>query len=182
MAIRKRFYTKQQTNPSFQGFPTYVEKSSHAGRRLLLILIIVVVLGGAVLGGLYLLGQSRLKNLHFPVSTPSPTPVATQPTATPSPTPVPQRKNLSITVLNGSGARGAASVMADYLTGLGYTVAKTGNADAFTYTKTTVTVSQNNAQYLPLLKDDLAKQKGAGQIDASVSADLKTGAEVIVSQ
>lgn len=182
MAIRKRFYTKQETNASFPGFPTYVEKSSNTGRKVLFLVVIMIIIAVIVLAGLYFLGQSRLKNFSFAPARPTPTQAPVTPTTQPTPTPKLLRKDLSITVLNGSGTKGAASVMADYLTGLGYTVAKTGNADSFDYTKTTVQVAKDKSQYLSMLKDDLAKQKNAGEIDASVSADLSSGAEVIVSK
>lgn len=120
---------------------------------------------------------------EFFIPTDTPTPEEATPTpeeeedakATPTPTakvsatPTPSKKagssidsasgldraDLSIIVQNGSGEAGVAKVMADKLTGLGYVISSTGNADNYDYTGATIQVKSADKAFLALLKKDL---------------------------
>jgi|SRR5579885_1664256 len=182
-----------------QEFPGYVQKSSHKP-RLLLIFVILLVLTIIVLIGLYLLGAKTKKLTTFissvphlsptlqPTSMPSATVSATVTTAaTPSgkltitPTlSTTSRSALSLAVLNGSGVPGAAEKVSEKLTGLGYNVTTTGNADTFTYQGITIKVKKTASSYLPLLKKDLASESAS--ISAGIDNAISVDAEVIVGK
>lgn len=152
-----------------------------------------------VLIGLYVLGASS-KKASSPImptlkATPTALPVVTKETPvsptgkqlspTPKATPTAQsstldRSKLEIAVLNGSGVAGAARSTSTFLTGLGYNVTTTGNADAFDYKGLTIHVTKANSAYLNQLKKDLS-QKSAS-ISASVDDTIDTDAEVIVGK
>lgn len=141
----------------------------------------------------------------LPTDTPTPTPpITTTPSPTskvsPTPTTVPtgkitptptttasgssidsatglDRASISVTVQNGSGTSGVAGKGSDYLKGLGYKVAGTGNADNFNYTNVTINTTPAAAKYLNLLKSDLSKQY---TVDTATSTLSSTTADVVV--
>jgi len=111
-----------------------------------------------------------------PTETPTPTP---EPTATPTPSPKPSanpvdkatgldRSQLNVLIQNGSGEAGVASKASDYLKGLGYDVASTGNADNYDYANVTIQVKADKSDYLALLKKDL----GLNYTIENASSDL----------
>lgn len=121
-----------------------------------------------------------------PTEAPSPVPTLTvtplPPTPTPTPTPVLLKSDLRISVLNGSGVRGAANSAADFLKTLGYNVTKTGNAARYDYPLTTIAIKESKRAYLEGLKTDLAAKY---QVSADVSVLTETegfDAQVIVGQ
>lgn len=141
------------------------------------VLLLLVLLGG---GYVYFQSQQATKKITSPQVTPSPT---TLPTATPSPTseatpsgsltpsasvkPTTKptgvsgkidRSTITVTVLNGSGTAGLASKIGNYLSGLGYSVGTTGNADAFDYDGITINVKKSKSDILPQLKTDLSSE------------------------
>jgi hypothetical protein len=117
-----------------------------------------------------------------PMSTDTPIPSSSDtpaPTSTPTPTPAPSsnpidnatgldRSKLNVLIENGSGEVGVASKASDYLKGLGYAVASTGNADNYNYTNVTIQVKNGKSDYLALLKKDL----GFNYTIGSTSSDL----------
>lgn len=175
---QKRFYQKENT--PFGEESHYVKKTSH-GSKLLIGFFIVLLLIAMALGGLYFLGKqevekSDLQNVLSPTIVASPT--LSEPTA--SPTAAFKREELSLAVLNGSGVPGAAGEISSYLKDLGYQIARTGNAPRFDYTGVTIVVSEEKKDALSLLQKDLEEKYAS--VSASISAELKTDAEVIIGK
>ncbi len=81
--------------------------------------------------------------------TPSPTTTANKPTGSVA-------KSFSLEILNGSGTKGAAKVLGSDLETAGYTITRTGNADAFTYQGVTIQIKKSKATLLEQLKKDLS--------------------------
>src|SRR3989344_1682882 len=104
---------------------------------------------------------------EFIIPTDPPTPSISEeliPTAKPTTAPTPKSstssvdkttgldsKNLKVNVENGSGEKGVAGKVADILTGLGYKIVSTGNADNFNYSDVTIQVKSTKSDYLPIL-------------------------------
>lgn len=65
-------------------------------------------------------------------------------------------ESLKLEVLNGSGVKGAAKTLANALTAEGYTITRTGNADAYTYEGVTITGKKSQKIAIEQLKKDLA--------------------------
>lgn len=170
-----------------------------SSKRLSTPLIVTVVLLLAVLlAGGYIFFQSQHpgKKIASPMPTPtvaptkepSPTPEASPSgKLTPSPSAKPtgvlgasDRSTITLTVLNGSGTAGLASKIGDYLTGLGYTVSSTGNADTFDYTGITINVKNSKKAILPQLKKDLSSQGTVS--DTSTDYTGSGDAQVIVGK
>ena len=109
----------------------------------------------------------------------SPSPSA-RPTARPTGGSSVDRSDISLVVLNGSGTPGAAGKFRTYLEGLGYTVSRTGNADAFDYEDITISVKAGNTALLNQLRRDLQSQGTIGEATATYTG---TGdAQVIIGQ
>lgn len=134
----------------------------------------------------------------IPTDTPAPTSsetptVTPKPTKTPTPTLKPSassidqasgldRKDLSVTVQNGSGEAGVAGKAADVLRNLGYNVAGTGNADNFNYSDVTIQVKSPKKDFLALLKKDLSTNYTIGSATSDLSATSSSEALVIVGK
>ncbi|HSW47509.1 MAG TPA: LytR C-terminal domain-containing protein [Candidatus Saccharimonadales bacterium] len=194
--MQNRYYMKDEV--PFSDFPAYTEDSSNKSRKFAVILVIIIIIA-AIVGGLYFLGKnknSESKIVVTPTEAPTETPTDI-PSATPSgsitpsakltPTPTGtstklDRSKLSIEVLNGSGVVGAGKKIADYLSGLGYKIASTGNADAFDFKGITIKVNKANSDYAALLKKDLSDQASGSAVTASVDDTIKTDAAVIVGK
>ncbi|GIW62361.1 MAG: hypothetical protein KatS3mg090_0187 [Patescibacteria group bacterium] len=93
---------------------------------------------------------SRLLTRQEPTATPMPT-KAPQPT--PTPTPVINKEEINIKILNGSGVRGQAGKLQNYLEEKGYSQIITGNADNFDYTQTEIQYKSENL--MNAVKEDL---------------------------
>ncbi len=109
---------------------------------MFLVALIVMALAGGV--WVYLNG---VKNLTYPTqvetSVPSAAPVATpvaSPTSSNSATPKPDYSLFNVSVLNGSGAIGAATAVRDIIQKGGFKVSYTGNAANFNFTDTLIQV------------------------------------------
>ncbi len=165
------------------GIPPEIPAYSRKGKGNSLFLWVVIVLVVAGLTGTVLTlaaGRKSVKLTSFLVkTTPTPTPT---PAAAPTPTPSVSRADLKIQVLNGGGVAGAGSKMKDFLTGKGYTVGDTGNADNFDYQNTVIYVKPDKEVYLSLLKDDLKDTYTVGSASATLSTDVNFDAQVIVGQ
>lgn len=90
-------------------------------------------------------------------------------------------------VLNGAGVKGAAALIASKLEKLGYTIYRTGNAEAQNYTKSQIFVSDSFASKQDLLLEDMQKEFGIKIIsgvvsDASFSARLIVGQDVLTNK
>ncbi|HVF69010.1 MAG TPA: LytR C-terminal domain-containing protein [Xanthomonadales bacterium] len=185
-----RYYMKDEI--PFQDFPAYSEKSTN--KKPLVIFLVVLLIIAAGVGGLYFLGRSRGAESNIVIPTEAPLPTE-EPTSTPSAsvsgtlTPAPSgtsskldRASLNVVVLNGSGVVGAGRRYATYLTGLGYTVSSTGNADTFDYTGITVKVKKAKSDYGALLKKDLASFASGSVITTSIDDTITTDAAVIIGK
>lgn len=130
-----------------------------------------------------------------PAQSPSPSPKAsTTPSKTPTPKPTGttgssvdkatglDRAKLTVHVENGGGVAGAAKKAADYLTGLGYNVVATGNADNSNYTDTEIQVSSAKSDYVALLKSDLSKNYTVGKTSDTPPSNETADAVVIIGQ
>lgn len=121
-----------------------------------------------------------------PESSPSPSPTNT-PTPKPTVNPVDKatgldRSSLSITVENGSGEAGVAKKAEDYLTGLGYNVTSTSNADNFDYTNVAIQIKSAKSDFLNLLKKDLGFNYTVGSATAALSDSASSDAVVIIGK
>ena len=131
-----------------------------------------------------------------PMPTDTPTPSSSEtpvPTSTPTPTPAPSanpidnatgldRSKLNVLIENGSGEVGVASKASDYLKGLGYDVASTGNADNYNYTNVTIQVKAGESDYLALLKKDLGVNYTIGSTSSDLPDSSTEGALVIIGK
>ena len=104
------------------------------------------------------------------------------PTGKITPTPSITKSNITIEVLNGSGAPGVAGKMAAVLRSFGYTVSSTGNAQAFDYANIVIEVKKTETDALTLLKTDLSKNYTVGTASATLSSTNSTDAVVIVGK
>ncbi len=183
---------------SMNEYPAYV-KTSQSNSRIIIIfvsIIILVLLIGAVL---YFIGlQSKKKQPSSQVAIVHPTPTVTQtPVATttatlsttPSLSPNPTKESgaldrsaLTVSVLNGSGVKGAANSVSSTLKELGYDVQTVGNADSFTYTNIVIKVKKSRGIYVAQLKKDLTSNLQSSSISATLTDDIPTDAVVIVGK
>ena len=93
-----------------------------------------------------------LPKINSPLVKISPTPTIT---LTPTPTPGFKKEELKIKVLNGSGVKGKATEVKDFLTSKGYGEILTGNADNFDYPQSVIQVKKDRQQAADWLKKDL---------------------------
>lgn len=159
------------------------ENSNNSGGKNKVILIIVGIIILVILVIVAIFASGKGSRLTQKIAN---KPTLTSPSESPTETPTPtsealKRSDLSIEIQNGSGKAGTASKASDFLKGLGYKIATTGNADNFNYDKTVVEVKPDKKAYLDQLKQDLSKDYTVG----SASADLSKGsadAVVIIGQ
>lgn len=200
----------EEKESGYQTFPDYVMRS--AGRpRMVNVLAVLFILLALILGGLFMIGAIYKKPkpavLPSPTVSPATTPLPTSsvsavlkpdltgtlfPTAGLSTKDIStnlDRSKLKVSVLNGSGEKGAAKQVSSYLESLGYQIVKVGNADVFTYRNLTVQVKKSQSAYAPLLKRDLQAAPNAvnaslafASVSASVSDEITNDAEVIVGR
>ena len=115
-------------------------------------------------------------------STPIPTSSPTSLPPTPTPTLVLLKSDLGISILNGSGAKGAAKSASDFLKTLGYNVTKTGNAARYDYLQTAIAIKESKKAYLGQLQTDLAT-KYQVSVEVGVVAESELfDAQIIVGQ
>ena len=123
---------------------------------------------------------------EFVIPTDTPTPEISQsPTPSPKSSPTPtvkvsvdsldkttglDRKNMSVTVQNGSGEKGVAAKAADTLRGFGYNVVSAGNADNYDYSDVTIQVKSSKSDFLSLLKKDLSTSYTIGSSTSDLTA------------
>lgn len=187
--------------------PTMMGTSSGGGKKKFLLPVIVIVVLLALLFGGVTFFRSKQETIPTPTPFPTeeptptieetPTPAVTtsptkKPTATPTKKPTPtaessssattNTKGLTVRVLNGSGITGRAADTADFLKSLGYAIGGTGNADADTYEKTTISIKASKADKLATLKADLATKYEIGTTSATLAESESSDAIVIVGK
>jgi len=92
------------------------------------------------------------------------------------------RKTLNVEVLNGSGTPGAGKKAADLLTGLGYKVVSTGNADSYDYATTEISTKSTKKTFLPVLEKDLSAAYTVKSDTTPLTASSSADARVIVGK
>lgn len=124
------------------------------------VMFLVALIVMALAGGLYvyLNGVKNLSSLPTSSESPSPTYVPSPtPLASPlsvSPSPKPDYSLFNVSVLNGSGAIGAATAVRDLVQKGGFKVGYTGNAGSFNFTDTVIQVKNTvSPDVVAALKD-----------------------------
>lgn len=135
-------------------------------KKITAIFIISFVITIGILLGLAQMNTNmlalKIPTISFPSFT-SPTPSLVPPsptpdTPTPTPTPPVLRDELKIKVLNGSGIRGKASTVKDFLKTVGYEDVLTGNAESFTYETTVIQFKKDQDDIKDLISKDIASE------------------------
>ncbi|KKQ96489.1 MAG: hypothetical protein A3C27_03270 [Candidatus Levybacteria bacterium RIFCSPHIGHO2_02_FULL_39_36] len=182
-------------------------KNQFAPKKIFIILFSIVIVGLIIFGTTrFFAGGKSEQNSEpaptaeaFPTDIPepteeiSPTQEPKKPTPTKIPTPKPtvnpvdkttglDRSNLSIHVLNGSGAGRASKKASDFLESLGYNVIQIGNAENFNYEKTTIQIKSAKEEFLSLLKKDLSSNYSLGTTSADLASDSRPDTIVIVGK
>jgi hypothetical protein len=196
------FSDMSENQTDYQTFANYTMRSE--GRpRLVVVLAVIFILLGVIFGSLFIIGALYKKpKAALPIVAIVPT-VTLLPTSSVSAVLKPNltgtlsptagisiqdkptnldRSKLQVSVLNGSGVKGAAGEVSLYLKSLGYQIANVKNADVYTYRNLTVQVKKNMSAYAPLLKKDLQSNPAFASVSASVSDEISSEAEVIVGK
>ena len=162
---------------SMEPAPTGSEK------KIIIYAVIALVLIGLGVGGFLLFTKGKNEPEVAPIPTPVAIPTA-MPTEAPEPTPAVEleRGDLSIQVLNGGGVAGAAGAAEEYLKGLGYVVADTGNAANFDYELTQIMIKPDSSAYKSLLISDLEEKYELASELGEVDEDSKYDVIVIVGK
>ncbi len=190
--------SQEEVSPLRYNIPTSPRRGG--SKKFFWLLLALLVIAAAV-GGFFLIGGQQKEEEITPTPTPTeqPTPTPTPPPAggsptptkkvTPSPTeklsPTPTKKptkGLSVKVLNGSGVYLAAKEASDYLSGLGYEIAGTGNASTTDFNNTTIDIKSAKESLLPQLKIDLQTKYTIGTTSATLSASESADAVVTVGK
>lgn len=112
-----------------------------------------------------------------PTETPEPTVV---PTVAPTEKPL-DLKSYKISVLNGSGIKGKAAEVKTSLTGAGFVVSTTGNADRSDYGATQIAAKKSvDKAYLDKLEAELKKEYEVDTV-STIPSDSSQAADVIVT-
>ncbi|MBU4015909.1 LytR C-terminal domain-containing protein [Patescibacteria group bacterium] len=192
----------RENGSGYQTFADYTMRPEERGSKRAFIFIVLFILI-AVLGGLFIIGalnKKPKKSLPVVVNIPTVTPLPTssvsavlKPNLTGEIYPTTglssqdkltnlDRSKLSVSVLNGSGEKGAAKQVSSYLESLGYKIVKVDNAEVFSYRNLTVQVKRSKSAYASLLKKDLQSNPAYASVSASVSDEIASDAEVIVGK
>ncbi len=182
----------QEENPGVAGqpqpqqTPQNINVSQPSSRRtgkggkkgLFIVLILVLVMG--VGAGLFFLGRARQGEVEA-----SPTPFVSGfgDIATPEPTSSPEpadRADVEISVLNGTGIAGEASLLQGKLRDLGYTEVEAGNATNQDNEATTVTFSSSLSESIveeitELLEETYKTVKSRTSSSVTVDVEIVTG-------
>lgn len=156
-----------------------VDKSSQTfplATWVVVVLAVVFLVGGGLI--VFLRGPVRLSSF-MAKPTPTPTPA---PTPTPTPTVTIARSEITVQILNGGGVAGAASKLKKLLEEKGYKVSGTGNAQAYSYDKTEISVKSGKDAVLTLLQEDLKDSYTIGKTSTDLSDSVSYDARVIVGK
>ena len=105
----------------------------------------------------------------------------TEPTPTPGEN-EPERENLTLQVLNGSGVKGAAGKAMEYLENLGYKDVETGNADKSDYVETEIRVKASKKEFKNLLKEDLKTEYELADSEETLPETAEFDAVIVIGQ
>lgn len=183
---------------SYSSFSSPNRKSGRS-KKIFILSALILVLGLIAFGISRSIGNKGISSnktltttpTMSPTTTPTPTDIIdTTPTptlktkTTPTPTKISGSsvKNLSIQILNGSGVVGAGKKAADFLSGLGYTITSTGNADNFEYSQTTIQIKSAKSSLLNQLKKDLTENYTIGSTSTTLSSSSSADAIVIIGK
>lgn len=134
----------------------------------LLIFLGLILVGGLTFGGI-MVARDSLKQSPFSTASPTPTSIpAPLPTAVPE---TPTKEELKIDILNGSGKVGLAGTAKSYLEGLGYKNIETGNAESYSYPKTTVSMKEDVLGLQEQLIKDLSVKFSVASPAATLEQD-----------
>ena len=146
----------------------------------LIILLVLLSIGGFLLFRSPQEKKTEDENFVEPTVIQEPTPT---PTPTPTPAPV-DRSQISVSVLNGTGIAGEASLLKGKLEEAGYSQIEAGNASDQTHTTTEVTISasvpdeiKNDLQsLLEKIYEDVEVSRGSsGNADIVITTGLRSG-------
>jgi hypothetical protein len=125
-------------------------ESGGKGKKVAILIIILMVIAGIVAGGVYYYRSNLQKtetSSEIVVSEPTPVPQEEIPTPSVTPEPV-ELSEISVSVLNGSGIPGEASVVQALLEDAGFTDIDTGNADSYDFLDTGVSVKTGLSRFV----------------------------------
>lgn len=149
---------------------------SRSSSRIFWLAVVVLLLVVAVVGGVLVFKDK----VNFgPGPTPEPT---TEVTPTSEPTLIPDRSELKIQILNGSGAPGTAGKAKEFLEELGYEVADTGNAKNYDYEETEISLKESRMDFKALLVEDLGKEYEISEDVGTLDEDSDYDAVVIIGE
>jgi hypothetical protein len=151
------------------------------GKKVVIGLIIGLAIGLIAGGAVWLIsGGSKNLGLGKPKPTATPTEALTTPTPEATPTPELNRSDLSLEVLNGSGAPGVAGDAQDYLQELGYENIEVGNAGSYDYDQTEVAIKESKQEYLQTLLNDLNEKYTVNPETTFLEEDYDYDAQIII--
>lgn len=103
---------------------------------------------------------NNVPNIQFPATAPSPTPSATPTDTPPTPTPTPQidKSSVRVQILNGSGVKGKATVVKNFLREKGYENILTGNAENFGFEKTVIQTKKDGDRLKDTIFQDIKSE------------------------
>jgi len=143
-----------------------------------IVTIVIALITGLILFSVTKKGSGG--SALFARPTPTPTPALA---ALPTPTPVAiDKTKITIEVLNGGGTPGAAGKMKTFLESKGYTVASTGNTDAYTFDLTEIHGKSTMTDAVASLKADLKDTYSLGTVAADLDASASADVNVIVGK
>lgn len=161
---------------------------------IITIIAVVAVLTGIAVGGVIIYQNAVTSK---PTTSPTPTDLPTE--VTPSPAaestssaqtetdqPVETGEfdpaEISVQILNGSGVPGAAGKVADLIKAADFTDIKTGNASAYDYKETEISVKAGQSALLKALSTAISDSYTVGATDDQLDADSSYDAVIIVGQ
>lgn len=132
------------------------EEEKVSKKKIIFLIFIFIFLGSLVAGGIIVYKRS-ISGLETQNNTGNPSTIT--PTQAVTPTPVELKKSdLKISIENGSGKSGVALEAKQLLEGLGYKIEKTGNAKAYNYQETEISIKESKKSYLKSLSESLSEK------------------------
>lgn len=142
---------------------------------------------GAMLGVVLAVGVSLIFLVRGPSSISFLSPKSTPtPIKLPTPTALPisqvNRKDITVSVLNGGGVAGAGSKMKALLESKGYVVSSVSNAQEYSHDQTEILAKSGKDEITALLKEDLKVDYSLASETGVVDTNAKYDAQVIVGK
>lgn len=144
---------------------SYTSQPPSGNKSKTWIIVLVIILIAAAVGGYFFLNQAKKTDETKTVVEEKKTP-----SATPTPTKKPiDKENIKIQVLNGTGTPGQAGEAVKALTAAGYKEEniKTGNAEEYDHTKTTIEAKKGFVDVAEDIKKSLESTFDNIEIDSS---------------